>query len=92
MRFKKQTLKELLDKGASLIIDDELDVEELIEIAKIAKEYNKKSVDLEKKGDLAGSRRSKRHITILARNKGLEDLKKVAKEGDGCITIDVSQR
>ena len=43
MKFKKQSIKELLDKGASLIIDDELTAIELQELVKIAKKYNKDS-------------------------------------------------
>ena len=78
MRFKK-TIKELLDKGASSIIDDELSVEELQKLAQIANKYNEDEKS-----------KFKRHITIIARNKGIEDLKKIAAEGKGCVTIDVS--
>ena len=80
MRFTI-TIKELLDKGASLIIDDELSVKELQELARIAREYNEDK-----------DCKFKRHITIQARNKGLEDLKRIAAEGNGCITIDISGR
>ena len=82
MRFKK-TIKELLDKGASLIIDDELTVEELQKLAQIAKKYNENENE---------NNKFKRHITIIARNKGIEDLKKIALAGNGCVTIDVSGR
>ena len=69
MRFTK-TIKELLDKGASLIIDDDLTVKELQELAQVASKYNEDE-----------NCKFKRHITIIVRNKGLEDLKKIAAEG-----------
>lgn len=78
MKFKKQSIKELLDKGANLIIDDELTVKELQELAQIAATMDKD--------------KDKRHITIIARNKGLEDLKRIVSAGNGCVTIDVSGR
>jgi hypothetical protein len=36
--------------------------------------------------------KGKRQITIIARDKGLEDLKRIASDGKGCVTIDISSR
>ena len=45
MKFDKQNFKELLDNGANLIIDDDKPYEELLDLAKLAKN-NKKHITI----------------------------------------------
>jgi len=70
MKFNTQNIKELLDKGANLIIDDDMPVEELRYIAQIAAN-------------------NEREITIIAQKWNLEDLKRIASDGKGYVTLDI---
>ena len=72
MEFDSQYVKELLEKGAHLIIDDDLPEEELRYIASLAKENDK-------------------NVTIVARRWHLEALKRIAKDGEGFVTIDIRE-
>jgi len=68
VKITTQGIKELLDSGVNLIINDSHTLEELQYMVKIATENEK-------------------NITIIAKKKGLEDLKKIASAAKNNLTI-----
>ena len=72
MEFDSQNVKELLESGGNLIIDDQDSEEELQYMAIQAKE-------------------NERQLTIVAEKWPLESLKRIAKAGEGFVTIDIRE-
>ena len=70
MKLSTQRVKELLDCGANLIINDSYPVEELQHLVKYAAAKN-------------------RQINMISNNKGLEDLKRIARAADNNLTINL---